>query len=1051
MSVKKFKFVSPGVFIDEIDNSQLPGIPAPVGPVVIGRTRRGPAFLPTRVAGFSDFIDIFGSPVAGPTITDVWRDGTPLAPTYAAYAAQAWLKNNSPCTIIKVLGDQHPNADATGYAGFQTGTGGGASAIAKDTGGAYALLLWNDGDDGSQAKGLVAAVWHLSTGTMQLSSSTARGGWDITESEDSWNNDGTSGQWKTWGGSGSNLAVNSTGNSVGEFTAFIKNSSNENVEKLVFNFNKNSDRYIRKVFNTNPSLTNSNVLGSDTGEKNYYLAQTYDRLINEVITGSATQQVGCLVGLGNGAVDGEGANYMYNSRPGQTGWFISQDLRTTPGLTTAAGGSNSAEPDDDAGVTNNILDPVYNPEKDTSVTKLFKLHTLGGGQWEQENFKISIQEIKKSTSQVNPYGKFTVVLRRIDDDDSAVKVIEQFSNCNLNPNSPDYVARKIGDAYVQYDNTRRRLVEYGNWPNNSKYFRVEMNTATDAGLTDPRLLPFGVYGPVRPRSFRIYGLRNNASRGSDIGETLGFILAPGTTAAAETQAPKSFLRVGAMGGGAAELPYGNPEETFAHNVAGEDTAIFAGIGHTGIDVLVEWPRPVLRVSASQGASLSDPTEAYFGVDTSQYGPSPNFDHSYKDILFPLPKAMDSFTAAASTTDTEYSFIFSLDDVSGSNDLSEYAWVSGSRGIGESVTAKSGSYEKILDAGYDRFTTCFHGGFDGFDIREKEPITNHRGTVSATGGGQGLNSDATEKTSYAYYSVKKAMDIISDSEYVEMNLATAPGVQNQNLTQHLVNLCEDRGDALAIIDIDGGYTHAYDDGTTEQSRISSTEITSVVNNMRTRGLDSSYGATYYPWVRVRDSVGGGMLWVPPSVAALGTLGSSESKSAPWFAPAGFNRGGLTEGAAGVPVLGVRTKLTSKDRDKLYEVNINPIASFPAEGIVVFGQKTLQITPSALDRINVRRLLIFLKREISRISANILFDQNVGATWTRFLNKVKPFLDSVKTGLGLTEYKVVLDRTTTTPDLIDRNILYAKIFLKPARAIEFIALDFTIMRTGAAFED
>ena len=172
---------------------------------------------------------------------------------------------------------------------------------------------------------------------------------------------------------------------------------------------------------------------------------------------------------------------------------------------------------------------------------------------------------------------------------------------------------------------------------------------------------------------------------------------------------------------------------------------------------------------------------------------------------------------------------------------------------------------------------------------------------------------------------------------------------------------------------------------------------------------------------------------------------------WFAPAGFNRGGLTDGSSGLSVLDVREKLTSKQRDKLYENNVNPIASFPNEGIVIFGQKTLQVTPSALDRINVRRLMIYLKKEISRISTRILFDQNVKVTWDRFKGEVTPFLAGVQSRFGLTDYKVLLDETTTTPDLVDRNILYAKIFVKPARSIEFIAIDFVITRTGASFED
>ena len=149
--------------------------------------------------------------------------------------------------------------------------------------------------------------------------------------------------------------------------------------------------------------------------------------------------------------------------------------------------------------------------------------------------------------------------------------------------------------------------------------------------------------------------------------------------------------------------------------------------------------------------------------------------------------------------------------------------------------------------------------------------------------------------------------------------------------------------------------------------------------------------------------------------------------------------------------VAHQLRRLDRDNLYAANINPIAKFPSEGIVIFGQKTLQVTPSALDRINVRRLMIFVKKRISQMASTILFDPNVKTTWARFTSRVDPFLADVKTNFGLSDYKVVLDETTTTPDLVDRNILYAKIFLKPTRSIEYIAIDFNITRTGAAFND
>ena len=283
------------------------------------------------------------------------------------------------------------------------------------------------------------------------------------------------------------------------------------------------------------------------------------------------------------------------------------------------------------------------------------------------------------------------------------------------------------------------------------------------------------------------------------------------------------------------------------------------------------------------------------------------------------------------------------------------------------------------------------------------------------------------------------------------MLSVPGVVNEQLTERVINTCEDRADALAVIDLRGVYQPATENYNSFKDRVNATSLDGVVTALRDRSINSSYACTYYPWVQIRDTISGQFVWAPPSVAAIGTFASSERASEVWFAPAGFNRGGLTGGSAGVPVVAVTEKLTSADRDKLYEANINPIASFPSEGIVIFGQKTLQVTPSALDRINVRRLMIFIKKEISRIASGILFDQNVPATWQRFTGQVEPLLNSVKARLGLTEFRVVLDETTTTPDLVDRNILYAKIFLKPARAIEFIAIDFNITRTGASFDD
>jgi hypothetical protein len=338
----------------------------------------------------------------------------------------------------------------------------------------------------------------------------------------------------------------------------------------------------------------------------------------------------------------------------------------------------------------------------------------------------------------------------------------------------------------------------------------------------------------------------------------------------------------------------------------------------------------------------------------------------------------------------------------------------------------------------------HGGQDGLNIREGDPFRNSTldGSRSWTG--------TTELTNYARHSVVRALNIISDAETTTYDLAAVPGVTVPALTNKLIENCEERGDALAVIDVENDYIPVHEgDGSSTYPILPN--VTTAVASMRSRTTDSSYGCAFFPWVQTRDVPSGQMLWVPPSVVGMGTLGSSAAKSELWFAPAGFNRGGLSKGAGGLTVTNVRTKLTSQQRDDLYDVRINPIASFPTEGIVVFGQKTMQLQRSALDRINVRRLMIFLKKKISQIANTILFDQNVQSTWRRFSSKAESLLADVTARFGLEDYKLVLDESTTTADLRDRNVMYAKIFLKPAKSIEFIALDFFITNSGASFED
>tara|TARA_R100000152_G_C6780439_1_gene213195 strand:+ start:115 stop:3132 length:3018 start_codon:yes stop_codon:yes gene_type:complete len=1005
MSAKDYKFVSPGVFIEEIDNSQLPDVAVAIGPVVIGRSRRGPAFRPVRVQSFSEFITLFGDPVAGQESSDVWRGGIPTAPTFAAYAAQAWLKNNAPLTFIRLLGDQHPQASTTddnAMAGWKMAAQSGASS--PNGGGAYGLFLFNSGAAAATevVDGALAAIFYCTEGAPTLSGS-------IRDSAGGFNTGS-----KLTGSSAMICSLDS--NQTFKVRVYNKagnrliTSEGNSVKETIFNFSNSSQNFIRKVFNTNPTKTNSQLINTDIDSTNtFFLGQSYERHLKDVLTEGANTY-GCIMRIGNGTTMADGGNFKFATTIAQTGWFFSQDLRNT---------AADANPD-----LNATLNPQYNPENSNTVTKLFKLHTLSCGEEEQRQFKISIEDIRYSKNDNSPYGSFTLAIRDIRDTDGAKKYVERYTECNLDPSSPNYIAKQIGDMYVEWDTSKKRLVEYGSYPNISKIVRVEVASAVESGQTNPELLPFGVYGPTKLKDFTMMSDQGVAITGSQVIQTPAKFLNAGSASAATC--------FGAVSG-----------------AAGEGRVLLDENSHTiPFTGSVKFPALPLRVSATVN-ELSDPTEAYFGAQFTRDTGSVVFDPSTLDVLYSLPKGAggaDGFSAVTDTT--QVSWYFSLDDLqhaglggeNGGNTSGSVYYASGSRSRGTSITAMTGSYKAILDKGYDRFTSPLYGGFNGFDITEKEPFNQRALLETSTPIGYAMN-----------YSVKKAVDMYADAEFIEGNILAAPGIVNEGLTTSMVEVAEGRGDTLAIIDPRGGYTPSSENYKSEKERIVTNHVNDVVNKMTSRNLNSSYGAAYYPWVRITDTISGQGIWAPPSVAALGALSFSERQSDLWFAPAGFNRGGLTQGAAGIPVTMVRSKLTSKERDELYDANINPIATFPNEGIVIFGQKTLQVTPSALDRINVRRLMIFVKKEISRIATNLLFEPNVDATWNRFKTQVNPFLNNIKNNFGLDAFKVVLDKTTTTPDLIDRNTIYAKIFLKPTKAVEFFAIDFVITNSGAGFED
>ena len=973
MSVKKFRFVSPGVFVNEIDNSQIPATPAGIGPVVIGRAEKGPSLRPVTVNSFEEFVNTFGTPAPGGAGDDVWREGVDKsATTYGAYAAQAYLKNSSPLTYIRLNGaqttaDGGPSAGSAGEAGWSSTTAYGLVVCH-----ASASTAWRNAALKTQLTGALAAIFYADSGTILKLSGSLIGS-----------------------GSGGIVKVTTGVNKASTAVALVADTGNnyefvldDGSNKTTFNFSENSSRYLRKVFNTNPQKTNSRISSvTDT----YFLGESFDRHLKanvtaaEITAGNLAQSFAAIIPITDGT--NSGADYQGHSvQSAQSPIVISNRTSLVPGSTSG-------------------------------VQNLFTLHALQEpGDWTNRNLKVSIQDIKRSSSDANAYGSFSVVIRSLSDSDNVVRVIEQFDECNLNPDSLNYVARQIGDKFSEWSETERRYLQKGDWANNSKFIRVEMNSDVDAGMVSAELLPFGFQGMVK------YDDEEISTAGVVAGVTGNWIS-------------------GSLGATQAGLATGTWTTGSVLAISASATPADTNIQDLRVKVL--YPAPELRVSASAG-NLSNRTDAYFGFQTTPSAGSTRFDTSNIDLLRPRGGIVGSMFGTAAGR--ERSIEFTLDDISGSDGI----WVSGSHSLaasayqGGSLSSVNGAVSGVLDAGFDRFTVPLYGGFDGVNIKEMDPFNSSATTLPST---------ATDKNNYVFNSIRRAMDSIADPEVIEMNLATMPGLRQEGLTTNLINICEDRADALAIIDLPQGYIPRENSNASAATRRGNTssEIASAVNGLRARGLNSSYGCTFYPWLRARDTLNGAHIWVPPSVAAIGTFSSSQRKTQVWFAPAGFNRGGLTEGSAGIPVIDVAHQLRRKDRDNLYEANINPIAKFPAEGIVIFGQKTLQVTPSALDRINVRRLMIFVKKRISQMANQILFDPNIQVTWDRFTARVNPFLSSVKANFGLSDFKVVLDSSTTTPDLVDRNIMYAQIFLKPTRAIEYIAIDFNITRTGAAFVD
>ena len=341
------------------------------------------------------------------------------------------------------------------------------------------------------------------------------------------------------------------------------------------------------------------------------------------------------------------------------------------------------------------------------------------------------------------------------------------------------------------------------------------------------------------------------------------------------------------------------------------------------------------------------------------------------------------------------------------------------GIGLSLEMTGSATDDMIKR---QFTVGFQGGFDGMSPNREIAL----GSSISTGNSQGF--DLTDSTKFGSKAYAKAVNAVSNADEYDINMVVTPGIVRRlhpAVVTDVLDMVEARQDCFYIADLTG--------------------VSDTISQVTTQAnaIDSNYVGSYYPWIKTVDSNTNKLISVPPSVLLPAVYASNDAIAAEWFAPAGLNRGGI------IGAVSVLNRLTHSERDTLYENKVNPIASFPGQGIVAFGQKTLQDKASALDRINVRRLLITVKKFVASTSRFLVFEQNTAQTRGRFINTVQPYLEGIQQRQGLYAFKVVMDESNNTPDVVDRNILAGQIFLQPAKTAEFIVIDFNILPTGASF--
>tara|TARA_Y100001938_G_scaffold14495_2_gene17955 strand:+ start:14631 stop:18716 length:4086 start_codon:yes stop_codon:yes gene_type:complete len=620
------------------------------------------------------------------------------------------------------------------------------------------------------------------------------------------------------------------------------------------------------------------------------------------------------------------------------------------------------------------------------VYRLFKFVSISDGTEANREYKVSIINISFERLE------FDVLVRDFYDSDASPVVYEKFTRCSLDPSLPSFIGRKIGTSDGQYELRSKYTMLY---------------------LTEEVL--DGTLKDAVPAGFDYYDFRNYEN-------------GAGKTCRAIPPMLKYKTKYFTAGEVVYDPPYDNADGSANSYISPGDNV----------------RKTYLGISDTVGAAIDFDFFEYKGKKTPVSVCTDVNGVSWGTIRkgFHMDSGATIIVAGSGTYITQSGTTLSGDSI----------FEVGAADFRGEPASSNHPYKKLNSR---KFTLAPYGGFDGWDEYRKfrsngdsyrlglqgflNGACNDAVYPSAVGDGSFKALSSTEANT-DYFAYLRGVQTFQNPEAVNINVFATPGidyVNNQSLVKESIDMVESqRADSLYITTTPdfNMYVPTSSDVT---NQISPTE---AGDNLEDSLIDSNYTATYYPWILVRDDNSNKQIYIPPTSEVTRNLALTDNVAFPWFASAGYTRGLVNAQRA-------RRKLTQDERDTLYVDRINPIATFSDVGPIIFGQKTLQIKESALDRINVRRLLLQTRKLISAVAVRLLFEQNDDVVRQQFLDLVNPILDSIRRDRGLTDFRVVL---SNDPEEIDRNELNGKIYLKPTRALEFIFIEFLITPTGAEFE-